>query len=67
MPFYLEVIEMAEMLVVRSKVKEYAKKKKMSFGADAAGALSAEVAALIDKAIARAKANKRATVKGRDV
>ncbi len=58
---------MAEMLVVKSKVKEYAKKKKMSFGGDAADALSREVAALVDKAIARAKANKRATVKGRDI
>lgn len=58
---------MAEMLVVRSKVKEYAKKKKMSFGGDAATALSKEVACLIDKAVERAKANRRSTVKGRDI
>ena len=42
---------MAEMLVVKSKIKAYAKKKKMSFGGDAAGALSKEVASLVDKAI----------------
>ena len=58
---------MAEMLVVKSKVREYAKKKKMSFGGDAADALSREVARLIDKAIERAKANRRSTVKGRDI
>ena len=56
-----------EMLVVRSKVREYAKKKKMSFGADAADALSKEVARLIDRAAERAKANRRSTVKGRDI
>lgn len=56
-----------EMLVVKSKVREVAKKKKMSFGGDAAAALSKEVAALIDKAIERAKANGRKTVKGRDI
>ncbi len=58
---------MAEMLVVKSKVKSYAKKKKMSFGGDAASALSKEVARLVDKAIERAKANRRSTVKGRDI
>ena len=55
------------MLVVKSKIKAYAKKKKMSFGGDAANALSAEVAALVDKAIVRAKANRRSTIKGRDI
>ena len=58
---------MVEVLVVRSKVKEYAAKKKMRFGGDAVDALSKEVAALIDKAVERAKANNRGTVKGRDV
>ena len=58
---------MAEMLVVKSKVRAYANKKKMSFGGDAADALSREVARLIDKAIERAKANRRSTVKGRDI
>lgn len=58
---------MAEMLVVKSKVREYAKKKKMSFGGDAADALSKEVARLVDKSIERAKANRRSTIKGRDI
>lgn len=58
---------MAEILVVKSKVREYAKKKKMSFGGDAADALSKEVARIVDKAIERAKANRRSTIKGRDI
>ncbi|HLD49306.1 MAG TPA: hypothetical protein VJB11_02995 [archaeon] len=58
---------MAEMLVIKSKVRQYAKKKKMSFGGDAADALSKEVARLIDRAIERAKANRRSTIKGRDI
>jgi histone H3/H4 len=58
---------MAELLVVRSKVREIAKKKKMNLGADAAEALSKEVAHLVDKAAERAKANRRTTIKGRDI
>lgn len=58
---------MAEMLVVKSKVRDYAKKKKVSFGGDAADALSKEVERLMDRAIERAKANRRSTVKGRDI
>ena len=56
-----------EMLVLKSKVKEYAKKKKMSFGGDAADALSLEVMRLVDRAIERAQANRRSTIKGRDI
>ena len=55
------------MLVVKSKVREYAKKKKMNLGADAAVALSREVARLVDRAAERAKQNRRSTVKGRDI
>lgn len=58
---------MAEMLVVRSKVRELAKKKKMNLGGDAAEALSKEVVKLVDRAAERAKANRRSTIKGRDV
>jgi histone H3/H4 len=58
---------MADLLVVRSKVKEYAKKKKMRFGEEAILALNKEVATLIDKAIERAKGSKRGTVQGRDI
>ncbi len=58
---------MAELLVVRSKVRELAKKKKMNMGADAADALSKEVARMVDRAAERAKANRRTTIKGRDI
>ncbi|MCD6557987.1 MAG: hypothetical protein J7K31_03050 [Candidatus Aenigmarchaeota archaeon] len=59
---------MADMLVVKSKVKELVKKKyKMAFGADAATELSKAVEQIVDKAAKRAKANKRNTIKGRDI
>lgn len=58
---------MAEMLVVKSKVREYAKKKKLNLGGDASEALSREVARLVDRAAERAKANRRSTIKGRDI
>jgi histone H3/H4 len=59
--------KMAEMLIVRSKVKAVAKKKGMSFGADAADALSAAVEDMVNRAVERAKANGRKTIKGRDI
>lgn len=58
---------MADMLVVRSKVRELAKKKKMNLGGDAAEALSKEVHRLVERAAERAKANRRTTIKGRDI
>ncbi len=58
---------MGELLVVRSKVKGVAKKKKMRMGEEAVLALNKEVEALINKAVERAKASKRGTVQGRDV
>lgn len=58
---------MAEMLVVKSKVRALAKKKKMNLGGDAADTLNKEVARLVDRAAERAKANRRSTIKGRDV
>ena len=58
---------MAELLIVRSKIREYAKKKKVNLGGDASQALSKEVARLIDRAVERAKANRRSTIKGRDI
>ncbi len=54
-------------LVVKSKVKDLVKKKKMNMGADALGALDKEIARLIDRAAQRAKDNRRSTVKGRDI
>jgi histone H3/H4 len=58
---------MGELLIVRSKVRDLAKKKKMNLGGDAADALSKEVAKLVDRAAERAKANRRSTIKGRDI
>lgn len=58
---------MADLLVVRSKVKEYAKKKKMRVSEEAILALDKELQRIIDKAIERAKASKRGTVQGRDI
>ncbi|MBI2172731.1 MAG: DUF1931 domain-containing protein [Candidatus Aenigmarchaeota archaeon] len=58
---------MAEILIVRSKVKGLVKKKKMNMGADAAEALSREVANMVNRAAERAKANRRSTIKGRDI
>ena len=55
---------MAESLVVKARIKEYA--KGMNVSADFADALSQRVAQLIKDAAARAKANKRSTVKARD-
>ena len=56
-----------EVLVVASKVKAYVKSKKMMTSSDAIAALSDQVYALLDDAIARTKANKRSTVKPQDL
>jgi cytochrome c biogenesis factor len=56
-----------EVLVVASKVKAYVKSKKMMTSADAVTALSDQVYAMLDDAIARTKANKRSTVKPQDL
>ena len=62
-----EVKTMGEALVVRSKVRVLAKKKKMNLGGDAVDALSKEVMRIVDRAADRAKANRRSTIKGRDI
>ena len=56
-----------EVLVVASKVKAYVKGKKMMTSADSIDALSCHVYDMLDKAIARTKANKRSTVKPQDL
>jgi ribosomal protein L22 len=56
-----------EVLVVVSKVKDYIKSKKCMTSGDLPAALSEEVYALLDKAIARAKSNKRSTVRPDDL
>jgi len=58
---------MAELLVVRSKVKAFAKKKKMRLSESAVSALSKEVEYLIEKAAKRAKLSKRGTIQDRDI
>lgn len=58
---------MGDALVVKSKVREAAKKKRMNLGGDAVEALNREVMRLVDRAAERAKANRRTTIKGRDV
>ena len=56
-----------EALVVKSKVRELAKKKKMNLGGDAVQALTKEVSRLVERAAERAKENRRSTIKGRDI
>ncbi|HLC54948.1 MAG TPA: DUF1931 domain-containing protein [Candidatus Nanoarchaeia archaeon] len=56
---------MAELLVVRSKIKGVA--KNMNVAGDFAEALSGRVEVLIKDAARRAKDNGRATVKARDL
>ncbi len=56
---------MADLLVVKAKVKEFA--KGMNVAGDFAEALSDKVAGLIKDAAQRAKDNGRATVKARDL
>jgi hypothetical protein len=56
-----------EPLVVASKVKAYVKENKMMSSSEAVEALSEHVYNILDAAIARAKANRRSTVKAQDL
>jgi histone H3/H4 len=56
-----------EVLVVASKVKTYIKSKQMQTSSDAITALSDKVCIILDDAVARAKANRRSTVKPQDL
>jgi len=56
-----------EILVVGSKIKEYIKSKDCMTSGELIPALSEKVECLLDKAIERAKANKRKTVGPQDV
>lgn len=58
---------MGESLVVKSKVRALAKKKKMNLGGDAMAVLDKELSRLVDRAAERARANRRSTIKGRDI
>lgn len=56
-----------DVLVVASKVKAYVRSKKMMCSADAIGAMSDCIYCCLDRAIERAKANRRSTVKPQDL
>lgn len=60
---------MADLLVVRSKIKEYAKVggKQMNISSDLADALSEKVKGMIEKAAWRSNENKRSTVQAKDL
>jgi histone H3/H4 len=58
---------MADILVIQSKVRDQVKKAKLRLSGDAVEALSKAVGELIAKAGARAKANKRQTIKASDI
>jgi histone H3/H4 len=57
---------MAEVLVIASKVKDAIKKQGCNTAGDAVGALSADVEWKIKKAVERAQANGRKTVRAAD-
>jgi hypothetical protein len=56
-----------ESLIVASKVKAYIKSKKMMTSSEALGAINDAVYGMLDAAGARAKANRRSTVKAQDL
>jgi len=56
-----------EVLVVASKVKGFIRGKKMMCSSDAVSALSDQVYCMLEKAIERAQANRRSTVRPQDL
>ncbi len=56
-----------EVLVVGSKVRAYIKSKKAMMSGELLAALNEKVYDLLDAAVCRAQANKRATVKPQDL
>lgn len=56
-----------EVLVVSSKVKAFIKSKKCMTSGELIGALNDEVKCILDRACKRAKANKRSTLRARDL
>jgi hypothetical protein len=54
-------------LVVASKTKAYIRGKGMMSSSEAVGAVSEHVYMMLDAAIARAKANRRSTVRAQDL
>lgn len=58
---------MADMMLVGSKVKAYIKSKDGKTSGELLEALNKSVSMMLDRAIERAKANKRTTVKAQDI
>lgn len=58
---------MGELMVVGSKVRDWAGKKKLRVGGDFLDALSKECAALCEAAARRAKSNGRQTLRADDL
>ena len=56
-----------ESLVVTSKTKAYIKEKGCMVGGDVLDALNDKVRELLDKAVKRAKDNKRSTLRSQDL
>jgi len=56
-----------EPLVVTSKVKAYIKSKKMMTSSEAVPAINEALYSILDKAVARAKANRRSTIRAQDI
>jgi hypothetical protein len=56
-----------ESLIVTSKVKAHIRSKKMMTASEAVEAINNAVYCLLDNAIARAKANRRSTVRPQDL
>ena len=56
-----------DVLVVASKVKGYIKSKKFMSSSDVIEALNLKIYALVDDAMGRTAANKRSTVRGKDL
>lgn len=56
-----------ESLIVTSKVKAHIKSKKMMTASEAVEAINNAVYSLLDNAVARAKANRRSTVRTQDL
>jgi aryl-alcohol dehydrogenase-like predicted oxidoreductase len=56
-----------ESLIVASKVRAYIKSKKMITSSEVVEATSEAVYSMLDGAIARAKANRRSTVRAQDL
>jgi len=54
-------------LVITSKLKAHIKSKKMMTASESVGAINNAVYNLLDNAIARAKANRRSTVRAQDL